>query len=69
VSVESYPAQSVPPELLSQVAVLREEARPTAGGDRAGWEVLEGAALIGGPPDNPLPGRVARYPGDIDRLW
>lgn len=34
VSVGSYPARSVPPGLLSQVAELREEAWPTAGGGR-----------------------------------
>lgn len=34
VRVESYPAQSVPRELLTQVAAVREEAWPTAGGDR-----------------------------------
>jgi aminoglycoside 2'-N-acetyltransferase I len=33
VRVESYPAQSVPPGLLSQVAALREEAWPAAGDD------------------------------------
>ena len=34
VRVESYPAQSVPPGLLSQVAALRAEAWPAADDDR-----------------------------------
>ncbi len=41
--VESYPAQSVPPELLNQVAALRAEAWPVAGDDRGGGPVHDPA--------------------------